>query len=48
MAGVVYVLHTFQKKSKQGITTPRQDIALIAARLKLAEAHHLENYDQST
>jgi phage-related protein len=48
MAGVVYVLHTFQKKSKQGITTPRQDIALIAARLKLAEAHHSENYDQST
>jgi phage-related protein len=48
MAGVVYVLHTFQKKFKQGITTPRQDIALIAARLKLAEAHHLENYDQST
>ncbi len=47
MAGVVYVLHAFQKKSKQGITTPRQDIALITARLKLAEAHHVENYDQS-
>lgn len=47
MVGVVYVLHTFQKKSKQGITTPRQDLALIAARLKLAEAHYLENYDQS-
>jgi phage-related protein len=47
MVGVVYVLHTFQKKSKQGIATSRQDIALIEARLKLAKAHYLENYDQS-
>ncbi|WP_333358230.1 type II toxin-antitoxin system RelE/ParE family toxin [Microcoleus sp. N3A4] len=27
--GIVYVLHAFQKKSKQGIATPKQDIALI-------------------
>ncbi len=46
MAGVVYVLHTFQKKSKQGISTPQQDINLIEARYKLAEAHYIENYDQ--
>ncbi|HEY9641076.1 MAG TPA: type II toxin-antitoxin system RelE/ParE family toxin, partial [Coleofasciculaceae cyanobacterium] len=29
LAGVVYVLHAFQKKSKQGIATPKQDIDLI-------------------
>jgi phage-related protein len=46
MAGVVYVLHTFQKKSKQGIATPQQDMNLIQVRYKLAEAHYLENYDQ--
>ncbi len=33
----VYVLHVFQKKSKQGISTPRHEIELIHARLKLAE-----------
>jgi phage-related protein len=34
---LIYVLHAFQKKSKQGIATPKSDIALIKARLKLAE-----------
>jgi phage-related protein len=34
---VIYVLHAFQKKSKQGIATPKSDIDLIKARLKLAE-----------
>ncbi len=29
--GVVYVLHAFQKKSKRGIATPKQDIELIEA-----------------
>ena len=43
-AGVVYVLHAFQKKSKKGIETPKRDIELIKARLRLAEAHHRENY----
>jgi phage-related protein len=38
--GVVYVLHAFQKKSKQGIATPKQDIELIEARLKRAKEHH--------
>lgn len=33
----IYVLHVFQKKSKQGISTPRHEIELIHARLKLAE-----------
>jgi phage-related protein len=35
----VYVLHAFQKKSHRGRKTPRHDIELIRARLKLAEAH---------
>ena len=43
-AGVVYVLHAFQKKSKKGIETPKRDIEVIKMRLKLAEAHYRENY----
>ena len=34
----VFVLHCFQKKSKQGIATPKPDMDLIHARLKVAEA----------
>jgi phage-related protein len=33
----VYVLHAFQKKSKTGIKTPREDVNLISVRLKAAE-----------
>ncbi len=36
----VYVLHAFQKKSKQGIATPQQDIDLIKERLKRAKEEH--------
>lgn len=36
-AGWVYVLHCFQKKSKSGIATPKQDMDLINARLKAAK-----------
>jgi phage-related protein len=43
-AGVVYVLHAFQKKSKRGSETPRHDIQLIKQRLKTAERHYQENY----
>ncbi len=39
-AGVVYVLHAFQKKSKRGIATPQRDIDLIKARLKRAEERY--------
>ena len=42
--GVIYVLHAFQKKSKKGSETPKRDIELIKARLKLAEAHYQEHY----
>jgi phage-related protein len=34
----VYVLHCFQKKSKSGIETPKADMDIIRARLKVAEA----------
>jgi phage-related protein len=46
LADVVYVLHAFQKKSKQGIATPNQDTELIEARFKRAKEHHSENYSQ--
>ena len=36
-AGVVYVLHAFQKKSKTGRETPRRDVELIRQRLREAE-----------
>ena len=38
----IYVLHVFQKKSKRGIATPKQDIDLIRRRLAEAERHHKE------
>lgn len=31
---IVYVLHCFKKKSKQGIKTPKEDIDLIRQRLR--------------
>jgi phage-related protein len=37
---VIAVLHVFQKKSTQGIKTPKQDIELIKSRLKLAEKEY--------
>lgn len=39
-AGVVYVLHAFQKKSKRGIKTPTKEIELIRERLRRAEEHY--------
>ena len=37
-AQAVFVLHCFQKKSKCGIATPKEDMHIIRARLKIAEA----------
>jgi phage-related protein len=37
LAGAVYVLHVFQKKSKTGRATPKKEIDLIEKRLKEAE-----------
>lgn len=46
LAGVIYVLHAFQKKSKTGIATSKQDIDLIKERLKRAQEHHAEYSDR--
>ena len=41
-AKAVYVLHTFQKKSKRGVATPKSELDLIDQRLKRAR----EDYEQ--
>lgn len=33
----IYVLHSFQKKSKSGIKTPKKELDLIEQRLKMAK-----------
>lgn len=35
----VYVLHCFQKKSHKGIATPKHEMDIVTARLKLAREH---------
>jgi phage-related protein len=45
-AGVVYVLHAFQKKAKKGVATPRQDIDLIKSRLRDAELHFCTHWER--
>ena len=42
LAGAVYVLHAFQKKSKKGRKTPKAERDLIRKRLKAAEEHYAE------
>ena len=37
-AEAVFVLHCFQKKSKSGIATPKEDMNIIRDRLKIDEA----------
>ena len=39
-ADAVYVLHAFQKKSTRGVKTAASDVALVATRLKAAQAEH--------
>ena len=46
-ASAIYVLHVFQKKSKQGRETPQRDIDLIKARLKRAAEIHAEKVKES-
>lgn len=41
-AEAVYVLHCFQKKSKSGISTPKQELDLIRQRLRDAENEYRE------
>jgi phage-related protein len=47
LAGRVYVLDVFQKKSKTGIATPKPTIDRIKARLKVAEQEHLRWLDEN-
>jgi phage-related protein len=39
LPSAIYVLHCFQKKSKSGKATPREDVAVIELRLKAAKDH---------
>ncbi len=47
LAGVIYVLQAFQKKSKKGLATPKQDLDLIESRLKRAKEHYANRYTTS-
>ena len=47
LAGCIYVLHAFQKKSKRGIATPQGDVELIRRRLADAERLHSERQQWS-
>jgi phage-related protein len=40
LAGLVYVLHVFQKKSTRGVATPKRDLTLIKSRLRQAREHY--------
>ena len=40
--GALYVLHAFQKKSKKGIATPKEELDLIRQRLAEAERDYRE------
>ena len=42
----IYVLHCFRKKSPSGIKTAKNDIDLIRAPLKLAQADYEERYEK--
>ncbi len=37
IAGVLYVIHAFQKKATKGISTPKKEIDLVKSRLKLVK-----------
>jgi len=37
---VIYSLHSFHKKSKSGIKTPKEEMERVRARLAAAEADH--------
>ncbi len=47
-AGVIYVLHAFQKKSKKGRAMPQPDMAVIKTRLKAAMDHYAQTYAKQT
>jgi phage-related protein len=41
-AGIIYVLHVFQKKPKQGVSAPRMGMELVRSRLADAGRLHRE------
>ena len=43
----IYVIHTFQKKSKAGIATPKSEMDLIRQRLKQLRSE-VENAEEKT
>lgn len=45
-AGVVYVLHSFQKKSKSGSKTPPEEIEKVKSRLKEAEKDYAKRNEE--
>lgn len=45
LGDAIYVLHAFQKKSRTGIATPRQDVGLIRQRYR--EAKVLANEEEN-
>jgi phage-related protein len=45
-AEAVFVLHCFQKKSKRGSETPKEDMDIIRSRLKLAAEKAKELHDE--
>jgi len=47
-AEAVFVLHCFQKKSKRGIATPKKDMDIIRARLKVADTLAKELRNEKT
>jgi phage-related protein len=47
LAGVVYVLHVFQKKSTRGIATPKRELAVIRERWHRARTHYATHYAAS-
>ena len=44
LAGVVYVLHVFQKKSTHGIGMPKRELTAIRARWQRAKQHHAVHF----
>ena len=44
--GIIYLLHAFQKKSKHGIATSKQDIDLVKRRLQKAQEDYLQEINQ--
>ncbi len=43
-AGVVYLLHVFQKKAKKGKATPQFEMNVVTKRLKTAEEHYNKHH----